>query len=249
MEKTGRQILNPSLTRISLSKSSSSDTYFILDRFDNKKIGKLLVKKDKIKVKLKEKYKNKSYKTEAKSLFLHPSADNWLELYWQYLKKTNKVLMNIDEYSFPIHFEAGRLKRFKKDIFNRDIFLHPLAGRYWKKMKKAAKKDGIKLQIISAFRSIQYQKKLILNKINKGQKLEEILKVNVLPGFSEHHTGFAIDLTSKGEVVLEEEFEKSDAFYWLVKNANQFGFYLSYPRNNSTGVIYEPWHWCFQSDF
>ena len=85
--------------------------------------------------------------------------------------------------------------------------------------------------------------------IYKGQKLEEILKVNVLPGFSEHHTGFAIDLTSKGEVVLEEEFEKSDAFYWLVKNANQFGFYLSYPRNNSTGVIYEPWHWCFQSDF
>ena len=78
--------------------------------------------------------------------------------------------------------------------------------------------------------------------------LVDILRVNAAPGYSEHHTGRAIDLGTIGCRALEEEFELTEAFAWLENNAAHFQFSLSYPRNNPSGVIYEPWHWCFQAD-
>ena len=133
-----------------------------------------------------------------------------------------------------------------KDVFNREIKMDKEAFLAWKKMHKAAKREGVVLSIVSAFRSYQYQYELIQRKLEKGQILEDILKVNVLPGLSEHHTGRALDLTSNEETeVLTELFEKTKAFDWLIKNAQQFDFYLSYPRDNDKGVIYEPWHWCY----
>ena len=44
---------------------------------------------------------------------------------------------------------------------------------------------------------------------------------------------------------LEEEFDKSPAFKWLEKTAGNFGFRMSFPKNNRHGVAYEPWHWCW----
>ena len=48
--------------------------------------------------------------------------------------------------------------------------------------------------------------------------------------------------------VLEEEFERSDAFAWLTRRAGEFGFRMSYPRDNPHGVAYEPWHWAWWGD-
>jgi len=76
--------------------------------------------------------------------------------------------------------------------------------------------------------------------------MEEILRVNAAPGYSEHHTGRAIDITSLGCKPLTEEFEQTSEFAWLVHRAKDFGFSMTYPRNNKFGVIYEPWHWTFQ---
>ncbi|MEO8102521.1 MAG: D-alanyl-D-alanine carboxypeptidase family protein, partial [Betaproteobacteria bacterium] len=44
---------------------------------------------------------------------------------------------------------------------------------------------------------------------------------------------------------LEVEFENTAAFRWLTGHAAEFGFRLSYPRGNTAGYQYEPWHWCF----
>ncbi len=66
-----------------------------------------------------------------------------------------------------------------------------------------------------------------------------------IPGFSEHHSGRAIDIHTKGKNILDEEFESTEEFIWLSKNAAQFEFRLSYPRSNSFGIIYEPWHWFY----
>ena len=73
--------------------------------------------------------------------------------------------------------------------------------------------------------------------------LETIMRVNALPGHSEHHTGEALDLGTSSETDLETQFEETSAFKWLSKNAHQFRFSLSYPRDNAHGFIYEPWHW------
>ena len=100
--------------------------------------------------------------------------------------------------------------------------------------------------MVSAFRSISYQAQLIDHKLQQGLNLCDILTTNTAPGHSEHHTGCAIDITTDGFQPLEQEFERSQAFKWLTAHASKFGFVLSYPENNSDGIIYEPWHWCFQ---
>jgi D-alanyl-D-alanine carboxypeptidase len=110
-------------------------------------------------------------------------------------------------------------------------------------MQAAAAADGVLLLIVSGFRSIEYQARLIRKKINTGQVVSDILSVNAAPGYSEHHTGKAIDIASPGSRPLTEEFEDSDAFRWLEANAARYGFSMSYPRDNPGGFIYEPWHW------
>jgi len=90
---------------------------------------------------------------------------------------------------------------------------------------------------------IVYQASLIRRKLEAGQSVSEILNVNAAPGYSEHHTGRAIDIAVPDAEPLTEEFESSKAFAWLEKNAASFGFSMSYPRENRQGFVYEPWHW------
>ncbi len=117
----------------------------------------------------------------------------------------------------------------------------------WREMQAAAWDDGVALLLISGFRSIEYQASLIRRKLDAGQSLNEILNVNAAPGFSEHHTGRAIDLAVPDAEPLTEEFESSTAFAWLEKNAANFGFSMTYPRENRQGFVYEPWHWAKSS--
>ncbi len=132
-----------------------------------------------------------------------------------------------------------------KDIFDREQKMTPAAARAWLEMRAAAATDGIDLQVVSAFRAIDYQAGIIQRKLDAGQCIEDILKVSAAPGYSEHHSGCALDITSPGFEPLEEEFENSPAFAWLSESARRFGFRMSYPRDNCHGVAYEPWHWCW----
>lgn len=121
--------------------------------------------------------------------------------------------------------------------------LTPGTAEKWAGMVRAAQGDGVTLLIVSGFRSIEYQARLIRKKLNSGQSLSEILAVNAAPGHSEHHTGRAVDIATPGCRPLTEEFEDSEAFRWLEREAGRFGFSMSYPRNNGAGFVYEPWHW------
>lgn len=141
--------------------------------------------------------------------------------------------------------EATNLVYVQRDTQNRPVWLTPRACRAWQRMRETAALGGIELQIVSAFRSIEYQLGIVQRKIERGQSMDEILRISAAPGFSEHHSGRAFDLTTPGFAALEEEFERSPAFAWLRDNAATFGFRMSYPRNNPHGIAYEPWHWCW----
>ncbi len=146
----------------------------------------------------------------------------------------------------PKHSEEQNLVEF---IDGEESFkLHPSAMSAWKRMKEAARAEGIHLYIISAFRSIARQSEIIERKRRKGLSEEEIIRVSALPGFSEHHTGRALDLNTPDCPALEEQFEDSPAFQWLIKNASHFGFELRYPRENKYGISYEPWHWFYKGN-
>ena len=128
----------------------------------------------------------------------------------------------------------------------RDKLLRPLAAKAWFAMREAAAGEGIELLLISAFRSVDYQMHLIRSKLDRGMSIDDILRVNAPPGYSEHHTGLAIDIGSADVGALDEAFENTPAFAWLAANAGRFGFVMSYPRNNAQGYLYEPWHWCWR---
>lgn len=128
----------------------------------------------------------------------------------------------------------------------REHLLAPLAADAWRNLKTAALADGIDLFIVSAFRSIDRQAEIVRRKLEAGAEVETTLTVCAPPGFSEHHTGRAVDLSTSGSCALEIEFDQTPAFVWLTKHAAEFGYYLSYPISNSYGYQYEPWHWCLQ---
>ncbi|MBP9722293.1 MAG: D-alanyl-D-alanine carboxypeptidase family protein [Gammaproteobacteria bacterium] len=131
------------------------------------------------------------------------------------------------------------------DYYKRQARLHQKALTAWDNMHRAAQADGLELYICSAFRDYAYQANLIKKKLDKGIAISEILKILAPPGFSEHHTGRAIDIISSEKPELDESFEDTEAFAWLAKNAKRYNFSLSYPRGNALGVMYEPWHWCY----
>lgn len=147
----------------------------------------------------------------------------------------------------PEFEEATDLVEVGPNLVGRMQRLTPETAHAWQAMQAAAAEQGVTLLIVSGYRSIDYQARLIRKKLNAGQTVSEILTVNAAPGHSEHHTGRAIDIASPGSRPLTEEFEDSEAFRWLTNNAAQYGFSMSYPRDNPAGFVYEPWHWALRA--
>ena len=168
------------------------------------------------------------------------------------LKYIDKIKNFLMKHAIPepinntIHFESTNLEVISKNQSSGIIFkLDSLASESFLRMKEAAMLDSIEFNIISAYRSFDHQAKIIERKLNSGRSMESILKENTLPGYSEHHSGNAIDLSKKGINRLNQSFDKTDEFKWLVKNAQKYRFYLTYPKNNEKGIMYEPWHWVY----
>lgn len=131
------------------------------------------------------------------------------------------------------------------------IQLRTAAAEQFRAMVAAARADGVSLVPISGFRSIAEQRHLFFDiKAQRGQVTTERAEVSAPPGYSEHHTGYAVDIGdgSSPAANLSPSFEATPAFQWLQSNAARFSFELSFPQGNPQGVKYEPWHWRFVGD-
>ena len=118
-------------------------------------------------------------------------------------------------------------------------------------MTTAAKAAGVKLSTISAFRSIADQEKVFFEiKAQRKQAPEKRAEVSAPPRYSEHHTGYAVDLgdATNSAMDLKPEFDTTPAFKWLQANAARYSFEMSFPQGNLQGVSYEPWHWRYVGD-
>ena len=134
-------------------------------------------------------------------------------------------------------YAQGKYQRYEK--------LHKDAALALMKMIYAARDDGVWIVPVSGYRDVEKQDSLFQAQIKRKGSEKEAAKSSAPPGYSEHHTGYTIDLTD-GKLVnrdITSDFASTDAYQWLVNNAHQFGFELSFPKNNSQGVNYEPWHW------
>lgn len=110
------------------------------------------------------------------------------------------------------------------------------------KMKTAMNKEKLNIRIISAYRSYDYQEELY-ERYLKNEKQEIVDTYSARPGFSEHHTGLAIDIDN---TKLDfNKFYLTKEFIWMNNNAHKYGFILRYPKDKEkiTGYKYEPWHY------
>lgn len=123
----------------------------------------------------------------------------------------------------------------------------------YQKLNRAVKKDlGRPLLIDSGYRSPANQVLVFFYylSLHNFDFIRTVKRV-AFPGYSEHGAPHrqAIDfLTVKGvpSDAHPLAFEKTQEYRWLQKNAHRFGFFLSYPKNNPDGIMYEPWHWHFE---
>ena len=150
-----------------------------------------------------------------------------------------------DDAGLTLVAEPSALALAGLDRYRRPLWLTAAASRAWQAMRQHAGREGVMLEAISGYRSHAYQLGIFQRKIARGMGVRDILAVNAAPGYSEHHSGNALDIGTPGEAPAEESFEHTRAFTWLGRNAGRFGFSMSYPRDNPHGIVYEPWHWRF----
>lgn len=139
--------------------------------------------------------------------------------------------------------EAPTLVHVGRDVYGRPLQLAPRAATAMRAMVATAARDGVVLEVVSGFRSFEHQRRLLRRKLDRGQPLASVLRVNALPGYSEHHSGRALDLTTPGVPAADAAFARTPAYDWLVRHAVEYGFVLSYPAGNPQGIAFEPWHW------
>ena len=150
--------------------------------------------------------------------------------------------------ALPLCQEADILVIAEFGSDGREHLLVPAAADAWRAMRAAARADGLEFKIVSAFRGLDRQAEIVRRKLARGLSLAEIFEVSAPPGYSEHHTGRAVDVAMDGAAQLELGFGQTPAFSWLSENANSFSFFLSFPAGNPYGFVYEPWHWCFKTE-
>ena len=146
-------------------------------------------------------------------------------------KSAKAAVVGVTHYRYP---EASASNLVKVDGQRLD---RSAASAFLKMRNAAWSEQKIKLTVISGFRSIQEQTTIVNNKRSKGMSDKVIYNASSEPGYSEHHTGYAMDINS-----LEPSFGKTKEGKWLKNNVTRFGFEISFPESRPNGVSYEPWH-------
>ena len=188
---------------------------------------------------------------------LTPQQKNFLDE----IRKLDPKLLGATAHSFAeVPTDALFMRVPDQSIRRGGVFI-PLPKQYlpldvykaYQGMMEAMKKDlGKVLYVDSGYRSSAYQLYLFLRYLPKHRySLRENNRFVALPGHSEHGAPHhqAIDFINEEGVNGEdhpEEFEALPEYRWLTEHANAHGFFLSYPRGNSWGTSFEPWHWHYE---
>jgi LAS superfamily LD-carboxypeptidase LdcB len=141
--------------------------------------------------------------------------------------------------------------------------MHPDAYNKFLEMRKAAEKENILIEIVSAYRNFESQKQIFESKYRNYtqnglaplEAIQKIIEYSTIPGTSRHHWGTDIDIIDanapRPKSVLEPSHFHGDGPYcrlkdWLNENANNYDFYEVYTDDpNRKGFKYEPWHFSY----
>lgn len=164
------------------------------------------------------------------------------------LSKTDEELLQkySKVYFLNEHYQPPRLREIDDEFVYREggdpEFIHAQVEPFLSDMLKDAQDDGVKIWVVSAFRSFDEQRVLkSAYTVTYGNGANTF---SADQGYSEHQLGTAVDFTTENLAGDLTGFETTLAYEWLTKNAHKYGFALSYPKDNAY-YIFEPWHWRF----
>ncbi len=155
------------------------------------------------------------------------------------LQKYSKVYFLNEHYApsglktIPTEFSYDKNKKYQ--IMD-EVYPH------LKDLLEDSKDEGVNLQIISAYRSFSEQSSLKgAYSVTYGVGANQF---SADQGYSEHQLGTTVDFTNPTVGNTFSGFSKTAEYTWLLENAHNYGFVLSYPENNAY-YQFEPWHWRF----
>lgn len=129
----------------------------------------------------------------------------------------------------------------------------------YKDFATAAEKAGFPLVMVSAYRSVSSQQEVFAQNVQEVMSTQQVSKEQAtaitkqtitIPGYSEHHTGLAVDVVDEAwynnypSQLLDASYGEQPGAKWLAENAPKYGFIIRYPKNRQdiTKITYEPWH-------
>ena len=142
----------------------------------------------------------------------------------------------------------------KVDLINarnsngRQFQVEVVALQHFEALREKLFEQGIDIELDSTYRSVQRQEEL-WEEFKRMYGEEYCKKYVAVPGFSEHHTGLAIDvcLIKDGRIIddNDEMISEVETFSKVHEKLADYGFILRYPKGKEdiTGYMYEEWHY------
>ena len=157
------------------------------------------------------------------------------------------ILVNKDN-KIPDNYEVSLVETI--NVYGDICLVEKEAFKSYKELEKELADEGIIIKIIDAYRSIESQQE-VLDMFMDTYGKDYCDKYVAKPGYSEHHTGLAIDIViikdNKPIIDNYELFKEEEIFKIIHSKLSKYGFILRYPKDKEgiTGYGYEPWHFRF----
>lgn len=158
--------------------------------------------------------------------------------YLVWVNKTHKL---------PADYEAKVPLVKAKNSMGREFQIERDTYAHFVQLREALLKQGIQIEMDSIYRSVARQQEIVAEFTEKYGE-DYVKKYVAVPGYSEHHTGLAVDicLVVDGKVIddNDEMIARKDIFAKIHPLLADYGFILRYPQGKEsiTGYSYEPWH-------
>ena len=138
-------------------------------------------------------------------------------------------------YKVPRDFRPPDLESYDNQLLRKET------GEAFIRMRNAASNEGMSIMAVSGYRSVEYQENLY-NSYLESDTLENVDRYSARAGYSEHHTGMAIDLFGSEHGL--RNFINTPEYPWVKENAHKYGFIIRYTETGEfiTGYEFEPWH-------
>lgn len=143
-----------------------------------------------------------------------------------------------------IYQETSDLVAVGPDVAGRQQWLQPVAARVWRGMQAAGR--GGRWGLAASGVGVSKRRPAAADLRAQAARRSD---ARGHPGRQRpaglqpapHRNG--LDIVTPGSTALSGGFEGRAAFRWLGAHAHDYGFSLTYPRGNASGMAYEPWHW------